>query len=193
MPRVLWRSVPHGWVRELNAEYVIIAGLPGIFRVADLAPGRHRDGDWGHGERLIAAEQERTFKLFHDAVKAQVGTKPSGEPVLKGKASAWIDHPLARRLKPAAGQPAIGLWPPGAEPPGSLSSSPILKRCCARAARGHAAAAPPSNLMNSRRPIPGMASSHNAAIGHNGSKRTPQRARLPLKTPAVLGADLNRS
>ena len=48
-----------------------------------------------------------------------------------------------------------GVWPPGSLPATPIST-PICRMrcgCCARAARGHAAAAPPSSVMNSRRRI----------------------------------------
>ena len=46
--------------------------------------------------------------------------------------------------------------------------------CCARAASGHAAAAPPSRLTNSRRLMPGMGSLPGAAAYHSSRNRRVQ-------------------
>src|SRR5262249_38679355 len=61
--------------------------------------------------------------------------------------------------------------------------------CCARAASGHVAAAPPSSVMNWRRLIftSGMGSLPEPAVPAY------RRLRMPWKRPYVLGADLNRS
>src|SRR5262245_39394884 len=59
--------------------------------------------------------------------------------------------------------------------------------CCARAASGHAAAAPPSKAMNLRRLTSSMGSSPEPAVPAY------RRLRMPRKHPQVLGADLNRS
>src|SRR5262245_55153764 len=69
-------------------------------------------------------------------------------------------------------------------------STPISGRtgadCCARAARGHAAA-PPSSVMNWRRLVSSMVSSPEPAV--------PAYRRLSMlrKRPQVLGEDMNRS
>src|SRR5262245_19304095 len=47
--------------------------------------------------------------------------------------------------------------------------------CCARAARGHSAAAPPMSVMNSRRPLSSMALS---SLGGRPNRSPPQAARL---------------
>src|SRR5215813_6053228 len=59
--------------------------------------------------------------------------------------------------------------------------------CCARAARGHAAAAPPSSVMNWRRLMSSMGSSPEPAVPAY------RRLRMPRKRPQVLGVDLNCS
>ena len=59
-------------------------------------------------------------------------------------------------------------------------------RRCARAASGHAAAAPPSSVMNWRRLRSSMGSSPEPAVPAY------RRLRMPRKRPQVLGADLNR-
>ena len=50
-----------------------------------------------------------------------------------------------------------------------LRSKPTIgiAGCCARAVSGHAAAAPPSSVMNSRRLVPGMGSLPGAAAYHS--------------------------
>src|SRR5262245_24947929 len=62
-----------------------------------------------------------------------------------------------------------------------------LPACCARAASGHAAAAPPSSEMNWRRLESNMGSSPEPVVPAYS------RLRMPRKRPQVLGADLNRS
>src|SRR5262249_538670 len=59
--------------------------------------------------------------------------------------------------------------------------------CCARAASGHAAAAPPSSEMNWRRLMLSMGSSPEPAMPAY------RRLRMPRKRLKVLGVDLNRS
>jgi hypothetical protein len=58
---------------------------------------------------------------------------------------------------------------------------------CARAASGHAAAAPPSSVMNWRRLRSSMGSSPEPAVPAYS------RLRMPRKHPQVLGVDLNCS
>ena len=54
--------------------------------------------------------------------------------------------------------------------------SPItgIAACCARAASGHATAAPPNRLTNSRRLMPGMGSLPGAAAYHSSWNRQAQ-------------------
>src|SRR5215469_13381709 len=59
--------------------------------------------------------------------------------------------------------------------------------CCARAAIGHAAVAPPSSVMKWRRLGSSMGSSPEPVVPAY------RRLRMPRKHPQVLGADLNRS
>jgi hypothetical protein len=120
-PQAVRAAATPRFIRVFNEEYVLIEGLHGVHRIAIKPPGHHADGDWGAGDRLIAAQQPQAFKQFYDAEKVQVGVRRNGDPLLKGKGSAWIDDPRARRLKPQAGHPAIGLWPVGQAPPGSLN------------------------------------------------------------------------
>src|SRR5262245_55694644 len=79
---------------------------------------------------------------------------------------------------------------------GRYPSSDVLLRnpitgivgCCARAASGHAAAAPPSSVMNSRRLMSNM------SLSPPWHGRSVYRAlSLPQKGQLVLGADLNCS
>ena len=58
----------------------------------------------------------------------------------------------------------------------ALLRKPItgIAGCCARAASGHAAAAPPSRLTNSRRLMPGMGSLPGAAAYHSSWNRRAQ-------------------
>src|SRR5262249_46976419 len=84
-------------------------------------------------------------------------------------------------------------------------STPILRTrsaCCARAASGHAAAAPPSSVMNARRLMLHTGLSLPPAIPHpsvgSTRKRRPVRsvylgASLPWNARQVLGTDLDRS
>jgi hypothetical protein len=59
--------------------------------------------------------------------------------------------------------------------------------CCARAASGHAAAAPPSSVMNWRRLMSSMGSSSEPAVPAYS------RPRMHRKGSQLLGLDLNRS
>src|SRR5262249_41990857 len=85
-----------------------------------------------------------------------------------------------------------------------LSRNPItgIAACCARAASGHAAAAPPSSDMNARRFMSDTGLSLPPAIPHpsvgSTSKRRSLRsvylgASLPWNARQVLGTDLDRS
>ena len=65
-----------------------------------------------------------------------------------------------------------------------------LPVCCARAASGHAAAAPPSSVMNSRRFIRSPRRRGRAAIG--GTSRPSALAVLRLIDQLVLGRRLHR-
>src|SRR5262245_49848603 len=69
-----------------------------------------------------------------------------------------------------------------------LRTNPItgIADCCARAASGQAAA-PPSSVMNWRRPKSSMGSSPEPAVPAY------RRLTMPRKRPQVLGLDLNRS
>ena len=58
--------------------------------------------------------------------------------------------------------------------------------CCARAASGHAAAAPPSSVMNWRRPMTSM------EIPSGTRSESLQQGEDVPEARAVLGADLNR-
>src|SRR5262249_53340300 len=62
-----------------------------------------------------------------------------------------------------------------------------IAACCARAASGPAAAAPPSSVRNWRRLRSSMGFSRKAAVPAY------RRLRMPQKHPQVLGPDLNRS
>src|SRR5262249_51763858 len=77
-----------------------------------------------------------------------------------------------------------------------------LPGCCALAANGHAAAPPPSSVMNSRRFIPNIGHPPSASARRGTGQRTGPTARavgLPRHEPTmglgggVLGADLNCS
>jgi hypothetical protein len=68
-------------------------------------------------------------------------------------------------------------------------STPIRRMrsgCCARAASGHTATAPPSSVMNWRRLRSSMGSPEPAVPAY-------PRLRMPRKRPQVLGVGLNRS
>jgi Resolvase, N terminal domain len=64
--------------------------------------------------------------------------------------------------------------------------------CCARAASGHAVAAPPSSVMNARRLTSSMGSPFGTLSEANWVSAY-CTLRLPRKYRQVLGADLNRS
>ena len=99
-----------------------------------------------------------------------------------------------------------------AQPPGHNVSGlgrPLLRKpipgiagCCARALSGHAAAAPPSSVMNSRRPMSSTGLrpplwARGASNDHPPGRRPMQSVcsmlRLPRRVGAILGADLNCS
>src|SRR5262249_6041787 len=66
----------------------------------------------------------------------------------------------------------------------SECGTPASYDCCARAASGHAAAAPPSSATNSRRPMPDMG---------GPSLRDYRIVSLPPRPRQVLGAGLSCS
>ena len=72
------------------------------------------------------------------------------------------------------------------------SRNPItgIAGCCARAASGHAAAAPPSSVMNSRRSHSITSSARASSVG--GTSRPSAFAVLRLMTSSKLGGLLDR-
>jgi hypothetical protein len=97
---------------------------------------------------------------------------------------SWTFCPRHSRFR----QDRAGRQPQDAQNPEGLAN-PIegIVGCCALAASGHAAAAPPSSVMNWRRLRSGMGSSPEPAVPAY------RRLRMARKRPQVLGVDLNRS
>ena len=73
-----------------------------------------------------------------------------------------------------------------------LLRNPItgIAGCCARAASGHAAAAPPSSVMNSRRSHSITSSARTSSVG--GTSRPSAFAVFRLRRSFVLGRRLHR-
>jgi len=82
-------------------------------------------------------------------------------------------------------------------PGNALCKNPItgIADCCARAASGHAAAVPPSGVMNSRRFMLNMGTSSPVAWRrrHRAWRSVYRTLSLPQSSRQVLGADLNCS
>ena len=69
-----------------------------------------------------------------------VTVRPSIQPSSRSRCTKAATQSLAAERVVGPKNPMVGSFP----------------ACCARAASGHAAAAPPSSVMNSRRPMPDM-------------------------------------
>src|SRR5262249_33998852 len=109
----------------------------------------------------------------------------------------WAKAKLPARAKPASAEIADRITAPPHVPRRitirinrgleALPPRESMVPCCARAASGHAVAAPPSSVMNWRRLMASMGSSPEPAVPAYS------RLRMHRKLPQVLGAALNRS
>lgn len=78
-------------VDEFNRGYFVLGQLGGKCRVAWL------EADAGfHDRRALGTMSYQDFKNWHDNRKIQVGTDGRGNPIMKGVATYWLDHPRRR-------------------------------------------------------------------------------------------------
>ena len=84
----------------MNERFAIVEDINGV---VEFRPGNGS---------LFEVRRFQHFREVHNG-RRKISTGGKGAP--KGLASAWLDHPQARRYR------MLGMWMPGSEPAGALN------------------------------------------------------------------------